>query len=102
MDLKLPNILIGDDYQAKIADFDGCYMDGDKKLLNLVTKNFRAPEIKSKRCKNPYSADVYSLGVILFALRMKRMPYNEDKPFKRFNMEELLHERIDDFWYVHT
>merc|ERR1711907_493555 len=33
---------------------------------------------------------------------MKRMPYNEDKPFKRFNMEELLHEKIDDFWYVHT
>ena len=44
VDFQHLSTIAADETQLKIADFDGCYFKGDKKMSHLVTKNFRAPE----------------------------------------------------------
>jgi len=44
LDIKPDNILLGEGFEAKICDFDGSYMKGDKMVLGRGTKNTRAPE----------------------------------------------------------
>eukprot|EP00330_Aristerostoma_sp_ATCC50986_P012058 CAMPEP_0114583374 /NCGR_PEP_ID=MMETSP0125-20121206/7120_1 /TAXON_ID=485358 ORGANISM="Aristerostoma sp., Strain ATCC 50986" /NCGR_SAMPLE_ID=MMETSP0125 /ASSEMBLY_ACC=CAM_ASM_000245 /LENGTH=138 /DNA_ID=CAMNT_0001776793 /DNA_START=372 /DNA_END=788 /DNA_ORIENTATION=+ len=78
-DLKLGNLLMGEQYKLKLLDFDGSYVKGDTKIYYLTTKNYRAPETIVKNCKDPYRADIYSAGIILFVMLMKKMPYDEDK-----------------------
>ena len=81
LDLKLENLLIGKDYQLKIADFDMSYMVGDDKVITKGTKYYRAPELRSGKCRNGVAADVYSAGIILFALKTGGViPYFEDSP----------------------
>jgi len=45
LDLKLDNLLIGSNYQLKIADFDLSYKVGDKRIVSDGSKHYRAPEI---------------------------------------------------------
>mmetsp|Transcript_117071 Transcript_117071/g.164592 ORF Transcript_117071/g.164592 Transcript_117071/m.164592 type:complete len:129 (+) Transcript_117071:377-763(+) len=44
-DLKLENLLIGDEFKLKIADFDLCFKHGDKNIRSRGTKYYRAPEM---------------------------------------------------------
>ena len=47
LDIKPENLLIGDDYNLKITDFDSCYMKNDHLANRKGTKNYRAPEVIS-------------------------------------------------------
>jgi len=69
LDLKLENLLIGDDFTLKITDFDLSYMSEDGQVVTKGTKNYRAPEIIEGSCTDPYAADIYSAGVILYLLK---------------------------------
>lgn len=68
LDLKPENILIGNDFELKICDFDLSYREGDKHIFSEGTPFFGAPELSTRNCKNPYKADIYSMGAILFYL----------------------------------
>lgn len=72
MDLKLSNLLIGENYQLKIADFDGAYRKGQENTIRIYgTPGYRAPELEHKRFEYSPTADIYSASIVLYALRCK-------------------------------
>jgi serine/threonine protein kinase len=77
LDIKLENLLIGDDFLLKIADFDVSQKLNDIDMLSRGSENYRAPEVRSGICKNYCAADVFSAGVCLFALTSKAFPFIE-------------------------
>jgi serine/threonine protein kinase len=91
MDLKLENILLGEDLNIKIIDFDMAKPLNEGSLLNgSGTLMYRAPEIKKGFCSNQIAADVYSLGVILFIMLSGTFPYAEiEKEFGIYEYNKL-------------
>jgi len=101
MDLKLENLLLGDDYLLKIIDFDlSCIIKGSLGT-GKGTKNFRAPELKARECTDFEAADVYSAGVILFCFMTGSLPYMEDVKFDDCDLQELILDNNPLFWEVH-
>jgi len=99
LDLKLENLLLDENYNLKLADFDLSYMPEDKVVTTRGTMHFRAPELLDRSCSNPQAADIYSLGIILFLLKTGGMvPYREDGNTKGINMKELKEENPERFW----
>jgi len=102
MDIKLENLLIGDDFALKIADFDLSHCKDDQKVIGRGTKLYRAPELIHGRCKNPNSADIYSAGIFLFVLKTKGVvPHAENQLVKGVDFFELLHNNDPKFWAEH-
>jgi serine/threonine protein kinase len=77
MDLKLDNILIDDEFNPKVIDFDVSQEVTDAKQFGSGTVVYRAPEVKDRKCTNYIAADIYSLGVILFVMVSGYPPYEE-------------------------
>ena len=71
LDIKLENLLIGDNYTLKLTDFDMSYLPKDGEVKARGTKNYRAPEIMRATCRDPYAADIYSAGIVLFLLKTR-------------------------------
>jgi len=102
LDIKLENLLIGEDYQLKIADFDLSYIEGDEKIHALGSRCYRAPEILYKNCEEGKPADVYSAGIVLFMLQSQGMlPHLEGQEYQGVNLFELLNENPEMFWLKH-
>jgi len=80
LDLKLENLLIGADFRVKIADFDQSYKKGDMFLMGSGTSDYRSPELSNKADDfDPFAADIYSAGILLFFMALGRLPYREDE-----------------------
>jgi len=102
LDIKLENLLLGDHGIMKLADFDLSYLAEDGAVKTRGTKNFRAPELLARTCKDPHAADVYSAGIVLFLLKTKgNLPYLEEKPRKGVDMAELKDKNPSVFWEKH-
>jgi len=82
LDLKVENILFAENYDLKLADFGFvCELSGPKKdgliLEAPGTQNYQAPEVlEAKKGYRGDSADVFSLGVILYLLIVGWPPWN--------------------------
>ena len=81
-DLKLENILIDQDGNVKVADF-GMATWQDNSRGNLLrtscgSPHYAAPEIISGKPYNGASADIWSCGVILYALLAAKLPFDDD------------------------
>lgn len=101
-DIKPENLLIGDDYQLKIADFDLSYVKGDPNILTKGSKYYRAPELINDRGHVDKSADVYSAGIILFVMKCRGLvPHTEDKCYRGINFLELLNTDPEEFFDSH-
>jgi len=69
LDIKPENILLGEDYQLKITDFDLSYKEGDTIIQGKGTKYFRAPEIVKQCVREPKKADIFSAAILMFILK---------------------------------
>jgi len=98
MDLKLGNLLLDENYMLKIADFDVAYKTGDWTYLGIGTTHYRAPEVKDGTCIDPFVADIYSAGVILFNLLTGCSPYLEDQIVEDTNYLDLLRKDSSLYW----
>ena len=68
-DLKLENVLVGQNLELKVADFG---FSSDKRVYNLSTKlgspTYQAPEISERNYYDGRKVDVFAMGVMLFVM----------------------------------
>ncbi len=91
-DVKPANILLGDDGVIKIADFGIAALRGEDlatELRNLGTPNYLAPE-RVMGQPGDTLADIYSLGVILYELVTRHLP------FEATSIAELVRKIVQD------
>jgi len=76
-DLKLENIIIDKDKGIKIIDFGFATMckPEDKGNVFWGTPSYMSPEIVNHKLHNYMKADIWALGIILFALLTGKFPF---------------------------
>jgi serine/threonine protein kinase len=100
LDLKVDNLLLDENLELKITDFDLAQcMVSEKKQFGSGTVGYRAPEIAKRKCHNFYAADIYSMGIILFIMMSGYPPYNEDPKHGYDHFYKMLGTQA--FWDAH-
>jgi serine/threonine protein kinase len=103
LDIKPENLLLGNNFQLKIADFDLSYMQGDHVIESKGTQNYRAPELVNDQCQIPEAADMFSAAIILFVLKSGTiLPQTEGSCIRGFNLYHLLQNKNQEFWSFHN
>ena len=77
-DIKLENILVMKNDKIKIIDFGfavKCNKDSYQKLF-CGTPSYMAPEILNKKKYIPYYSDIWSLGVLFYAMIYGKFPFD--------------------------
>lgn len=102
LDLKLENIMIDKNGKLKLIDFGFasklCGKKGNGKIqLYAGTIPYKAPEISKCKPFSGFSADVFSMGIILFCLISKAFPFDEAKKKDSF-FKPIKQERYDIYW----
>lgn len=97
MDLKPQNILIGENYILKIIDFDNSHPEEDVLITSSGTECYRAPEVQNQKCNNPKSADIYSVGIILFTMVVGVLPYEDEN----HDLWKMMLDEDPKFWEYH-
>lgn len=77
LDLKLENLMLGSGFTLKIIDFDQAQSVEEIKIKARGTQGYRAPEIIDGTCVNFQAADIYSLGIILYAFKAQKALFRE-------------------------
>ncbi|KAH9975652.1 kinase-like domain-containing protein [Russula compacta] len=81
-DLKPENLLLDQDKNIKVADFGmaAWQMNNTNGLLRTAcgSPHYAAPEVIEGRAYNGSSSDIWSCGVILFALLAGRLPFDDE------------------------
>lgn len=79
-DLKPENILLGANLQVKLIDFglSNLMEDGDFLATSCGSPNYAAPEVISGKLYHGPEVDVWSCGVILYALLCGCLPFDEE------------------------
>ena len=77
-DLKLGNLFLSDKLEIKLGDFGlAAKLDFDNEKRHTVcgTPNYLAPEVLTNKAGHGYEVDVWSLGVVLYALVVGKPPF---------------------------
>jgi len=101
-DIKLENILLDEEYNIKISDFGlSSFILKDKNGINkkikgcVGTTHYMASEVIMNKPYDGIKADIFSLGVILFALRTLKFGFIIAKVITSYSRpEELLYKYI--------
>jgi serine/threonine protein kinase len=85
-DLKPENILLMGD-QLKVADFglSSIILDGAGLKTSCGSPNYAAPEVIEGQSYDGTQADVWSCGVILYALLTRSLPFEAESLSSLFN-----------------
>ena len=81
-DLKCENLLIGPEECIMVSDFGFATQQPKNRLLTTFCGSYAyaAPEILAGSSYNGKFTDVWSVGVILYAMLNGKLPYNDTKP----------------------
>ncbi|KAH7728601.1 CAMK protein kinase [Aphelenchoides avenae] len=76
-DIKLENILLDDKCDIKLADFGfSRYVKPRERSASFCgTKPYSAPDLVDNKPYDPYTADWYAMGVVLYTILLGRWPY---------------------------
>lgn len=77
-DLKLGNLFLSENLEIKLGDFGlAAKLDYDTDRRHTVcgTPNYLAPEVLSSKVGHSYEVDVWSLGVVLYAIVVGKPPF---------------------------
>ncbi|PVU96257.1 hypothetical protein BB561_001290 [Smittium simulii] len=80
-DIKPSNLLLTSDDTLKISDFDNSRIISSNFVVseNIGTPAFMAPELRDTAALGDrYAADIWALGVILYAFSYGKLPFNGD------------------------
>jgi len=103
LDLKLQNLLLSEEFQLKIMDFDLAHIEGDSKIISKGSEDFRAPEVKlGSSLIDPKKADIFSLGIIFFIFLTGYMPFSENMLYRNHNLYNLAMDNPTTFWELHA
>ncbi|GAV50075.1 hypothetical protein ZYGR_0S02090 [Zygosaccharomyces rouxii] len=106
-DLKLENILLDKNGNAKLTDFGFTRECVSKSSLETIcgTTVYMAPELIQRQAYDGFKIDIWSLGVILYTMINGTMPFDEDdetktkwkivNDFPNFNDNFVSHEAKD-------
>ncbi|KAH7106012.1 kinase-like domain-containing protein [Auriculariales sp. MPI-PUGE-AT-0066] len=94
-DLKPENILLDRDMNIKVADFGMAAWEGGPGMLETScgSPHYASPEVVAGRQYHGSTSDIWSCGVILFALLAGRLPF--DDPDMRRLLEKVKLGRFD-------
>lgn len=101
-DLKCENILVTTNYNIKIADFGFARFLLDEHMNSELSKTFcgslqyAAPEIIKGTPYNPKVSDVWAMGVVVFTMLNKSMPFDDE------NAKSLYNNQIKKKWRFRT
>jgi len=107
LDLKPENLLLGADFNMKIADFDLSHVCGDSKILSRGTRYYRGPEFFKNssgdpEIRSPFPSDIYSAGIILFILKSGGIyPHAENNTLEGIDLVDLMYNNNAEFWRKH-
>ena len=79
-DLKPENLLLDRDKNIKVADFGMAVWQGAGHMLNTAcgSPHYAAPEVIKGEAYDGTAADIWSCGVILYALLVGRLPFDDE------------------------
>ena len=84
-DMKCENVLLDAGFNCRIGDFGFArgYKDGDEKSNTFCGSiKYAAPEVVHGSPYDPKIADLWSIGVVLFAMLNKSLPF-DDKSLRK-------------------
>ena len=81
-DLKPENVCLDDEYNLKIIDwgFATPYQEGNLTQSFRGSGSYMAPEIRANKAYDPHKVDMFSIGTILYVLKMRSYPWKEARP----------------------
>ncbi|KAK9870299.1 hypothetical protein WA026_006386 [Henosepilachna vigintioctopunctata] len=97
-DLKCENVLITNNYNVKIADFGFARFVTDATGKRICSEtycgslSYAAPEILKGSPYHPRIADIWSLGIILYVMLNKAMPFDDT------NIKRLYEQQTNRRW----
>lgn len=98
LDLKLDNILLGENFNLKFCGFSSLETRQDGMYNFEGTSDYRSPEIKSGICRDPFKSDIWSMAIIVFLWLYRVFPYSEDIDIGGVDLFDTLMHRPDHFF----
>ena len=98
-DLKLENIMFNEQNEPVLCDFGyGGLLNENEKFTDFVgTLNYMAPEILKKIPYSGIRSDIFSLGVILFALIIQKFGFEKATPSDKL-YRLIIQKKYEEYW----